>query len=507
MKKLKVTSAILSVAMSVSMVIAPVTVMADETSVPEETQIEKPEKQETKETEKPSIKETEKQEPEESQKEEPAETDKQEASEEKEPETEETEVSQKPVAEAEDKKEALNAIASGKCGKNLKWSLSNDYVLTISGKGSMYGYSDKSLAPWIADYYQKITKIVVSNGVTAIGSYAFYWCENATSVSLPSTLKIIANHAFYKCDGLKEIKIPANVKTIDSQAFSECSQLETLTLPRIGLETIGEKAFEQCQSLTSFIVPLTVTSIGDNAFYNCKKLAYVWIGQYQDSLTNSNAFSYCSDKLNKVVHDYCTKGEIFDGMGLTSYKVLNPALDGTGTVALESFGATVETLVIPNAVTHYGSDSGESVKYKVTSIQTAENMVLSIPHILKKLVIGSNVVSIEDKAFSGCRCLESVTGGAGLKSIGTRAFEKCPKLKVFNITSKNLTKIGAFAFAADTSLKTVQIKKTTKLTKSGVKNSMKGSSVKTVKVKKSKVKKYKKIFKKKNCGKKVKVKK
>ena len=53
----------------------------------------------------------------------------------------------------------------------------------------------------------------------------------------------------------------------------------------------------------------------------------------------------------------------------------------------------------------------------------------------------------------------------------------------------------------------LNIKKTTKLTKAGVKNSLAGSSVKTVKVKKSKVKKYKKIFKKKNSGKKVKVKK
>ena len=507
MKQFKAVSILLSAAMCMSMVMTPSAVMADETAVPEETQtIEETEKQETKETkkqapeetEKPSDKEVEKQEPDETQKEEPAE---------KESEVKEPAIVEKPETEKTDSKGAINALASGKCGKSLTWSISNDGVLTISGKGSMYNYADykEKQAPWL-NYTDKINKLVVSKGVTTIGAYAFYYMS-ATSVSLPSTLKIIANHAFYKCDGLKEIKIPANVKTIDSQAFSECSQLETLTLPRIGLETIGEKAFEQCQSLTSFIVPLTVTSIGDNAFYNCKKLAYVWIGQYQDSLTNSNAFSYCSDKLNKVVHDYCTKGEIFDGMGLTSYKVLNPALDGTGTVALESFGATVETLVIPNAVTHYGSDSGESVKYKVTSIQIAENMVLSILHILKKLVIGSNVVSIEDKAFSGCRCLESVTGGAGLKSIGTRAFEKCPKLKVFNITSKNLTKIGAFAFAADTSLKTVQIKKTTKLTKSGVKNSMKGSSVKTVKVKKSKVKKYKKIFKKKNCGKKVKVKK
>ena len=56
-------------------------------------------------------------------------------------------------------------------------------------------------------------------------------------------------------------------------------------------------------------------------------------------------------------------------------------------------------------------------------------------------------------------------------------------------------------------LKTLQIKKTTKLTKAGVKNSLKGSFVKTVKVKKSKLKKHKKFFKKNNCGKKVTVKK
>ncbi|MCR4776639.1 MAG: hypothetical protein K5869_09715, partial [Saccharofermentans sp.] len=62
-------------------------------------------------------------------------------------------------------------------------------------------------------------------------------------------------------------------------------------------------------------------------------------------------------------------------------------------------------------------------------------------------------------------------------------------------------------FFGDSALKTLQVKKSTKLCKSGVKNSLKGSAVKTVKVKKSKVKKYKKIFKKKNCGKKVKVKK
>ena len=70
-----------------------------------------------------------------------------------------------------------------------------------------------------------------------------------------------------------------------------------------------------------------------------------------------------------------------------------------------------------------------------------------------------------------------------------------------------LWKIGPYSFYGDKALKTLYLKKTTKLVKSGVKQSLKGSKVKTVKVKKSKVKKYKKYFKKSNSGRSVKVKK
>ena len=123
------------------------------------------------------------------------------------------------------------------------------------------------------------------------------------------------------------------------------------------------------------------------------------------------------------------------------------------------------------------------------------------------MVIGSNVVIIDDNAFQGCSNLVKVTGGAKLKTIGTKAFISCPKLKSFTITSKVLWKIGPYAFYGDKSLKTIYIKNTVKLTKSGVKRSLKGSKVKTVKVKKSKIRKYRKLFKKSNSGRKVKVKK
>ena len=146
----------------------------------------------------------------------------------------------------------------------------------------------------------------------------------------------------------------------------------------------------------------------------------------------------------------------------------------------------------------------KNINYKVTKLAPD---LFKQNTTIKSLVIGGNVTVIGDNAFNGCTNLMSVTGGARLVTIGTSAFAGCPNLKTFKITSSALAKISPFTFNGDTKLKTLYIKKTTKLTKGGVKQSLKGSSLKTVKVKKSKVKKYKKIFKKSNSGRKVKVKK
>jgi len=185
-------------------------------------------------------------------------------------------------------------------------------------------------------------------------------------------------------------------------------------------------------------------------------------------------------------------------VGGLKYRVTSPAINGTGTVKLIGAEDPLTNVSVPNSVTVQG------IVYKVTAI--GEKAFLNNMTITS-LNIGSNVLSIEDMAFSGCSKLVSVKGGSRLKTIGAKTFVGCPKLKTFNITSSVLSKIGPYSFFGDGMLKTLQIKKTTKLTKAGVKGSLKGSFVKTVKVKKSKIKKYKKFFKKKNCGKKVTVKK
>ena len=180
------------------------------------------------------------------------------------------------------------------------------------------------------------------------------------------------------------------------------------------------------------------------------------------------------------------------------YKVTNPATDGTGTVTLIGVATKTAGVSIPGTVvikenTYIVNRIGTKAFYKNT--------------VIKTLTIGPNIQNIDNYAFYGCRKMKKVSGGRAVETIGSYAFAKCSKLKSFTITSSSLNKIGSYAFKKDKKLKTIKIKNTTRLTKAGVKKSLKGSKVKTVKVKKSKVKSYRKIFKKSNSGKSVRVKK
>ena len=180
------------------------------------------------------------------------------------------------------------------------------------------------------------------------------------------------------------------------------------------------------------------------------------------------------------------------------YKVTNPATDGTGTVTLIGVATDAAGVSIPDIAEIKGYNYivnriGPKAFYKNT--------------VIKTLTIGANVKIIDSYAFYGCKSLTKVYGGKTLETIGSYAFAYCLKLKSYTITSAALKKIGTYTFKKDKKLKTIKIKYTTKLTKAGVKKSLKGSKVKTVKVKKSKVKKYKKYFKKSNSGRTVRVKK
>ena len=212
---------------------------------------------------------------------------------------------------------SANAEESGTCGPNLTWHLTDNGVLTITGKGKMYDYSIVNKAPWSKSDIKRIiigddvttigedafrdcsalTSVTIPNSVTTIGKSAFEGCRTLTSVTIPNSVTTIGVYAFSGCSSLTSVTIPNSVTTIGGWAFSGCGSLTSVTIPN-SVTTIGGWAFSICSSLTSVTIPNSVTTIGDNAFMGCSSLTSVTI---PNSVTRigSEAFSDCTN-LQKV---------------------------------------------------------------------------------------------------------------------------------------------------------------------------------------------------------------
>ncbi|MGX8686349.1 MAG: leucine-rich repeat protein [bacterium] len=158
---------------------------------------------------------------------------------------------------------------------SLRWVLSGT-TLTISGNGTMMDYvSDPAnTAPWHSRCAGSVTRIVISNGVTSVGNYAFYDFVKLKSIQLASSVKRIGLRAFYRCSGLNAVALPNSVTTIGKNAFQNCYNLSAVVLPR-GLKTISPYTFNQCSQLRVVTIPASVTTIGQDAFWACSRLSKV----------------------------------------------------------------------------------------------------------------------------------------------------------------------------------------------------------------------------------------
>ncbi len=160
---------------------------------------------------------------------------------------------------------AVFADASEPCGDGLTYTYQNG-TLTISGGGAMTNFDNAgNKAPW-ADKRSEITRLVVGEGVTSIGSYAFAYCQNLSSVSLPSTLRSIGNDAFVECKSLPEITLPDGVTSIGVSAFQDCERL-TAVHSLGSITALSASVFQNCDALATVHFPTELLRVDTTAFY------------------------------------------------------------------------------------------------------------------------------------------------------------------------------------------------------------------------------------------------
>jgi len=144
-------------------------------------------------------------------------------------------------------------IDSGECGtegENLIWELTEDGTLTISGTGDMVDYFYwGGEAPWY-HYREYITTLILEEGITHIGDFAFYICSNiAGELYIPSSVSSIGNHTFDNCLALTgSLEIPDGVISIGANAFSFCEGISGLSIGE-NVNNIGNNAFVGCSNI------------------------------------------------------------------------------------------------------------------------------------------------------------------------------------------------------------------------------------------------------------------
>ena len=331
--------------------------------------------------------------------------------------------------------QASPIIASGSCGDNLTWKLTDEGELYIEGKGEI---QDRS---W-DDYKNDIKSIFISEGVTGIEMFAFYDCGSLNTISLPSTLGTVGAFAFYDTNFkevhinsleswcninferdidewaanpvygadlylngelVTDLNIPNSVTSIKDEAFSGCKSITSVTLPE-GLTSIGWGAFAGCKSLTSINIPRNVGLIGESAFSRCNSLISIIIPEGMTSLEDY-VFSGCSNLTSITIPE-----------GVTS----------VGTHAFSGC-SSLTSVIIPESVTSIG----------YYAFNNCSN--------LTSITIPEGVTSIGERTFSDCSSLSEINIPEGVTSIGNYAFSGCSNLTSV-IIPESVTSIGYYAF-------------------------------------------------------------
>lgn len=128
-------------------------------------------------------------------------------------------------------------------------------------------------SPWYANK-DKIESVVIEDGVTSIGMYAFGDCSSLASIKLPNSISSIGNAAFSNCSSLASITLPNSISSIGGTTFYYCSSLTSITIPN-SVTSIGDSAFLGCSNLASITISNSVTSIAGNVFEKCSSLTSV----------------------------------------------------------------------------------------------------------------------------------------------------------------------------------------------------------------------------------------
>lgn len=286
-----------------------------------------------------------------------------------------------PVAlTAEEAIAGADLLKSGSCGGSVTFAVYSNGALIISGTGDMsddlYERSgDSKLWP---EYKNDIKTIVIEDGVTHLGHYAFG-----------------------RLYALKTLVIPASVTSIGSMAFFNDSKLDYLYLPE-GVTSIGEKSFGAC-GFSEIAIPSSLTELGASAFGQCHSLKRIKVHPDNPQYSAEDGVLYSKD-----------------GSALLQFP---------GGKALENGTFQIPDRVVEiGAYAFYYRDGLTSIELPA-GVKTIGDCAFYGCEHLSSVSLPEGLSAIGGSAFDGAISLTQVTIPRSVASIGESAFASNPNLK------------------------------------------------------------------------------